>query len=100
MNGGFDAGLGASAAIIADGITTPPPCADLKAVGANESGNARASYGVVVRNSTSDLVMDTIAVQGGVGGSGSAGGNGAVATQIAAGAGSPAAELQGGGLGL
>ena len=100
VNGGFDAGLGASAAIIADGINTPTTVRDLKAVGANESGNARASYGVVVLNSTSDLVMDTIAVQGGVGGSGSAGGNGASATQSRGRRRQPGAELQGGGLGL
>jgi hypothetical protein len=89
VTGSFDTSIGASAAIIADGVSATTTVADLKAVGADESANGRASYGLVVRNSTSALTVDSITVVGGRGGTGDAGTGGTSASQTPAASGNP-----------
>jgi len=86
INASFDASIGGPVALLADGISTTTRIADLRVQGVAAAAG-QASYGVIVRNSTSALTLDSISVIAGVGGVGSAGGPGASATQAVAGGG-------------
>lgn len=79
----FDASVGGPVGITALGITTSTKLADLVVNGA-VAGAGLASYGVIVRNSTTVLVFDTVKINGGTGGSGSAGANGVSASSAPA----------------
>ena len=81
VNGSYDLVSSLSQGILADSISTPTTIADLTVVGANESANGRASYGIVIRNSTSALTLSGVSVVGGTGGAGTAGTNGTSASQ-------------------
>jgi len=69
----FDASVGAPVGLLADGINVPTRVADLKVVGITAAAGQN-SYSVLVRNSTSALVLDSLAIVGGTAGDG---GNGA-----------------------
>ena len=86
INASFDASIGGPVGVIADGVSTTTRIADLRVQGATAAAG-QASYGVIVRNSTSDLTLDSISVIAGIGGVGSAGTPGASATQASAGGG-------------
>ena len=77
VNATFEASVGGPVAILADGITSPTTVADLAVVGTTASVGQN-SYGVFVRDSSTDLVLDSLAISGGTGGTGAAGspGNG------------------------
>ena len=61
VNASFDASVGGPVGIIADNISTATRVADLKVNGAT-AGSGQNSYGVVVRNSTNALVLDSLDV--------------------------------------
>ncbi len=82
----FDAAVGGPVGIIADGITTATRVADLKVTGAT-AAVGQNSYGVVVRNSSSALVLDALDIVGGTAGNGANGANGAGGWGAAANAG-------------
>ncbi|MFV0317859.1 MAG: putative metal-binding motif-containing protein, partial [Microthrixaceae bacterium] len=73
----FEASVGGPVAILADGIAAPTTVADL-AVAGGAAAAGQNSYGVVVRNSSADLTLDSLAIAGGTGGLGANGaaGNG------------------------
>ncbi|MBM3663523.1 MAG: hypothetical protein FJW94_11690, partial [Actinobacteria bacterium] len=98
VNASFDASVGGPVAMIADGVTTRTTIADLRLAGVtglpgSTAGTGQVSTTVLVRNSTSALVLDSLQVNGGNAG---AGANGAAGTAASS---SPASVGQGGGNG-
>jgi PKD repeat protein len=82
VRGNFDPAKGASTGILAEDITAEPTTiADLSVVGADESANARASYGAIIRRSDAALTFDTVYFSGGQGGHGAPGADGTSAAQ-------------------
>jgi len=89
----FDASVGGPVAMIADGVTVPTTIADLgflgvTGLGASTAASGQVSLTVLVRNSTSALVLDTLQIVGGVAGSGANGAAGTAASSSAAASGS------------
>lgn len=84
VNASFDASVGGPVALLADNITAATRVADLRIVGTTAAAG-QTSYGVVVRNSTSALVLDSLNVIGGTGGLGGNGAAGAAGWSAAAG---------------
>jgi PKD repeat protein len=93
VNGAFDSGLDAAVAVQANGISTPTQLRDMSIVGANAPAG-KATYGLVLRNSTAALTLRNLSVTGGTGGAGAAGTAGTSATQTPAASGNPGENSQ------
>ncbi|MGI9579386.1 MAG: putative metal-binding motif-containing protein, partial [Microthrixaceae bacterium] len=72
VDAAFDASVGGPVGVIADSISSATLLADVSVAGAAAAAG-QASYGVVVSNSTSALVLDTVLISGGTGGVGTNG---------------------------
>lgn len=84
----FDPSALAPVGVKANGISVATKLADF-VINGTTAGAGQASYGVIIRNSTSALVLDTITVNGGTGGAGGAGSPGAPPSAFPAIAGFP-----------
>jgi len=71
----FDASAGGPVGILADGIDASTTVADLRLTGASAAAG-QTSYGMLVRNSTNALVLDSLNIVSGTGGAGANGANG------------------------